>query len=264
MIFTTSDASSLARSLSCREYAEYASCALVALACFGEYVADFTNWFTAGIKERKERLAKRSTLLLISALALELICLVKTNTISGLLIGSLSDKAGTADTKAQSALEAAGGAKEKADAVEKKADDLLKKYEAAERELITLKAKSLPRRLSSEEIGLLRTRIAAFPANSISLACVNGGKEAFDFEQDFVNALDPIRRLKQYLTSCSEIVGGGVYPSPIQIEAGAERQGDADILVKALVDIGIERKTIARKANDDKTFLGLTIGPKGP
>src|SRR2546428_470328 len=41
--------------------------------------ADFTNWFTGGIEERKELLAKGSTLLLVGSLALELICLVRTN-----------------------------------------------------------------------------------------------------------------------------------------------------------------------------------------
>jgi hypothetical protein len=103
MIFT--DVSSLATSLEHWEWAEYAACALVALGCTGEYVAEFTDLWTGGLKERKDRLAKRSTLLLISALALELMCLVKTNSISGILIGSLSEKARAADLKAQSAVD---------------------------------------------------------------------------------------------------------------------------------------------------------------
>jgi hypothetical protein len=115
MIFTSSDVSSLARSLERWEWAEYASCALVALGCTGEYIAEFTVCWTGGIKERKDRLAKRSTLLLISALALELMCLVKTNSISGMLIGSLSEKASAAETKSQSALAKAGIAENKAD-----------------------------------------------------------------------------------------------------------------------------------------------------
>jgi hypothetical protein len=145
MIFTASDVESLSRSLARWEVAEYACAALVALACAGEYIADFTDWFTCGVKESKERLAKRSTLLLIAALALELVCLVKTNSLSGMLIGSLSDKAGAADTKAQSAIDksslaenkasvaavtasnagiAAGKAQEKVDAVAKRAEEV--------------------------------------------------------------------------------------------------------------------------------------------
>src|SRR2546423_11867501 len=103
MILASSDTSSLAVSLSCWETGEYCACALVALACAGEYIADFTSWFTAGIEERKQRLAKLSTLLLIASLAFELVCLVRTNSLSAQLIGSLSDKATAADTKAQSA-----------------------------------------------------------------------------------------------------------------------------------------------------------------
>jgi hypothetical protein len=114
MIFTTSDVSSLAVSLQRWEWAEYGSCALVALGCTGEYIAEFTDCWTGGLKEKRDRLAKRSTLLLISALALELLCLVKTNSISGMLIGSLSEKASTADTKAQSALDKTGLAESKA------------------------------------------------------------------------------------------------------------------------------------------------------
>jgi len=109
-----SDASSLAQSLSRWEYAEYVSCAFVALACAGEGVAEFTDWLTNGVEDRKKKLAKLSTLVLIASLAAELVCLVRTNTLSGQLIGSLSEKAGIADTKAQSAKITAEQADEKA------------------------------------------------------------------------------------------------------------------------------------------------------
>jgi len=104
MIFTAEDVASLSTSLSRWEDAEYVCAFLVAVACAGEYIADFTDWFTGGIEERKRRLAKRSTLLLIVALALELTCLVKTNSLSGLLIGSLSDKAEKAEEDAKRAI----------------------------------------------------------------------------------------------------------------------------------------------------------------
>src|ERR1035437_6001349 len=104
MTFTASDVSSLAKSLSRWEVAEYIFAGFVTVACAGEYVADFKDWFTGGDKAKKQRLAKASTLLLIAALALELTCLVKTNSLSGQLIGSLDEKAGEADTKANTAL----------------------------------------------------------------------------------------------------------------------------------------------------------------
>jgi len=149
MTLTVSDVASLSKSLSRWEFAEYACAVLVTTACAGEYVAEFTNGFTGGIEERKERLGKRSTLLLVFSLALELICLVKTNNLSGMLIGSLSDKAAAADTKAQSALEksslaesrardagtAAGEAQQKADTVAKQAEELMRKLHEAEANL---------------------------------------------------------------------------------------------------------------------------------
>ncbi|MGA3315391.1 MAG: hypothetical protein ABSC64_03010 [Candidatus Korobacteraceae bacterium] len=62
MILTASDVSSLAKSLSRWEVAEYIFAGLVTVACAGEYVADFKDWFTGGDKAKKERLAKASTL----------------------------------------------------------------------------------------------------------------------------------------------------------------------------------------------------------
>jgi hypothetical protein len=131
MIFIASGVESLSRSLGRWEIAEYVCAGLVAVACAGEYIADFTDWFTCGVKEKKDRLAKRSTLLLIASLALELVCLVKTNSLSGRLVGSLSEKAAAADTKAQSALEASGKAQDKADVVAKQADALKTRMEVA-------------------------------------------------------------------------------------------------------------------------------------
>ncbi len=116
MTLSPADIESLSTSLAWWEFAEYVCAGLVTLACFGEYVADFKDWFTAGIKERKERLAKISTLLLIAALSAELICLVRTNQLSGKLIGSLNAEAGEADRKARVATEKAGQATTKADA----------------------------------------------------------------------------------------------------------------------------------------------------
>lgn len=132
MILTEPDASSLAKSLAHWEYAEYFSCSLVALGCAGEYVAEFTNWWTDGLGEKKHRLAKGSTLLLVCALAFELVCLMKTNTISGLLVGSLADKAAAADTKAQAALTKSSLAGQKADEATAAATDALGKSAVAQ------------------------------------------------------------------------------------------------------------------------------------
>jgi hypothetical protein len=275
LIAELSDASLLTRSLSMWETAEYVCCGLVAVACAGEYIADFTNWLTAGDEWRKKRLAKGSTLLLIASLACELFCLVQTNSISGQLIGSLSDKATNADTKAQSALDKSGTAEIKADAAVRKSDDLLAKYTAAEREIIELKAAKLPRRLSSNQKEIFRSAVTSFKGETFNIFCATPGgdaKEPLDFEMDFVNAmgLPNVSSVPKvpvnvgYLITCSVMLVGGIFIPPIQVEAGIDRQGDADILVKALKKIGINKKDITRKPNDNKALLSLTIGPKAP
>ena len=122
MALTPSDVTSLTFTLSCWEIAEYCFGGLVAVACLGEYAADFTNWFTHGIEERKRRLAKRSTLLLIASLALELICLVRTNQISGQLVGSLAGKADEAYRKSDAAVANADSAIDKSKNASEAAD----------------------------------------------------------------------------------------------------------------------------------------------
>lgn len=101
---TASEVSSLADTLTKWEYAEYFFAALVTIACFGEYVAAFKDWFTWGKEKRKKLLEQYSTLLLVGALALELVCLVRTNQLSGKLIGSLSERSEEAVQRSRRAL----------------------------------------------------------------------------------------------------------------------------------------------------------------
>ena len=118
MMLTTSDVESTAKLLGRWEVAEYIFSGFVAIACFGEYVGEFPDWFT---KECKHRISKVSTWVLIAALALELVCVVKTNSLYGMLVGSLADKAAAADSKAQSALNNSSAAQPTVDAVGKRA-----------------------------------------------------------------------------------------------------------------------------------------------
>jgi hypothetical protein len=146
-----------------------------------------------------------------------------------------------------------------ADAVAKQEEDLLHKYEAAERELIALKAKSRPRRLSSAQKDFLRQKIPSFTTKTIWVSCVNGGQETSDFAQDFIAAFNA-----GHFPGCSQIVGFSPNLPLVQVEAGLDRQNDADILVKALTDIGINKNEIARKPSDNRALLFITIGPKAP
>jgi len=134
MSLTPSEVASLTNALAYWEAAEYVCAALVTIGCIGEYAADFTNWFTGGIKERKERLAKRSTLLLISALSLELICLVRTNELSGRVIGSLDERSQSAVDNSAKALGDSGKAVEVSDKAKVTASEAMAEASSARHE----------------------------------------------------------------------------------------------------------------------------------
>jgi len=102
MTFAASDVSSLSQSLHLWEGAEYISEAFVILACAGEMVADLGERWLG--ETRKRRVERHSTILLVAALSVSLMCLVRTNELSGSVIGSLGDKAEEADRKAKTAI----------------------------------------------------------------------------------------------------------------------------------------------------------------
>jgi hypothetical protein len=102
MIFTAAGASSLADSLSRWEWGEYVSEAFVIIACAGELVADLGRECVT--RAHRDRILRLSTILLVAALSASLICLVRTNELSGNVIGSLGEKANLADTKAKMAI----------------------------------------------------------------------------------------------------------------------------------------------------------------
>lgn len=167
------------------------------------------------------------------------------------------------------AKDSAKKAQDSADAVGRQYGDLLEKYEAAEKEIIELKAAKLPRRLSSDQKDLFRAAVNSFTVKTFDIACVSlggGSKEILDFELDFVDAINNKSPVKfQYLLSCATFVGGAVtFVPPIQVEIGADRAQDGAVLIKALEQIGIKRKEIETKPNSNRSLLGLTLGPKTP
>lgn len=171
MILTASDVESLSRSLSRWEWGEYISEAFVIIACAGELVADLeASWLT---EERKKHLQRRSTILLVAALSVSLICLVRTNERSGSVIGSLGDKAEDADKKAAKALTDSGTAQRKADEASTVAGDAL------------TKAGNAAESLGKAEDEANKARVAA--SNALVLAR-GARQEADSFEKDITSA----------------------------------------------------------------------------
>jgi hypothetical protein len=195
MTITPSDASSLAQSLTHWEWAEYVACAFVAIACAGEYVASFTDWFTAGAEPRKRRLEKRSTLLLIVSLSVELFCLVQTNSISGQLIGSLSDKATNAERKAQSALDKSVGAETKAGEAGHKSVEALTRAHAAEDSLAEAEADARKAQVAAAS-ALATATNASNRAGRAEAYLGKAEAEAKDAQAASSNALDLAREAR--------------------------------------------------------------------
>jgi hypothetical protein len=117
---TPSEVASIARWLSFWEAAEYISETLVALGCFGEYVAEYTNWLKTD--ERKHTLGRRSLIVLILGISVGLLSLIKTNALSGEVIGSLGDQSQAAGDKAVKASIDADAAIGKVKAASEEAD----------------------------------------------------------------------------------------------------------------------------------------------
>lgn len=254
MILMASDASSLARSLSRWEVAEYFSCALVALGCAGEYVSEFTNWLTAGDEERQKRLAKRSTLLLIASLALELVCLVRTNSLSGQLIGSLSDKASSADAKAQSALEKSEAAKTKADAADMAADGALRKAREAEEYAAW-------RTISDHQAKLIRAYVgSSLDGHTLTIQADPNETETWAFANRIALSFGMMRATATIWPQ------GWIVPAGLKFSIGKNRKKDFDLMVKALGAAGVDKAARLRKQSDHKGAsdddLILTVGPR--
>jgi len=167
MFLTASDVSELSNALSWWERGEYFFSFVVAAACFGEYVADFKpQWYRTGDTERdekrKESISKRSTLVLVVALVFELLCVARSNTLAGEVIGSINDlatnaagqatsaldKAQRANGLAQSASDTAGPAKTAADQAKSEAD------------AAALKADAVSKKTEQIDAGLRETQFA--------------------------------------------------------------------------------------------------------
>jgi hypothetical protein len=107
-------------------------------------------------------------------------CLVKTNSISGMLIGSLSDKAEKADAKAQSAIDKSSLAEHKADAANTNSSTALSQATDA----LTKAGKA------AESLGKAEDEAnKAQTASSSALTLARGARqEADSFEKDIVSA----------------------------------------------------------------------------
>jgi hypothetical protein len=256
------------------ELAEYISCGLVTTACFGEFIADFTDWFTGGAKEKKERLAKLSTLLLIASLALELICLVRTNQISGKLIGSLAEKAEEAKanlgkqeeraTKAESELaelqKAAADAKSTQQKVEINLETQRRRAADAEKELLALRMQHLPRSLhfgSQQDIDATIDLLRHNPS-AAEILYKDGDAEAYWLADEIFAIL----RMAEWKVSKPMTVPREIEPNVVE-ELGAQTLG-VTITAKAILSSPKKDDPYSLLRGALVRWLGQVYGGRNP
>jgi hypothetical protein len=136
MILTSPDTSSL---LTRWEWAEYVGEGLVVIGCIGEVLADFGEDFLG--RKHSKRLERLSSVILIVGLLLSLKALMRTNELSGSVIGGLGEKsqaaeqkADTAERKAQTALQDSSTASSRANDAKEVAGQAQKTAAGAKKE----------------------------------------------------------------------------------------------------------------------------------
>jgi hypothetical protein len=297
MIVTASDVESLSRSLSLWEWGEYISEAFVVIACAGELVADLkVGWLT---EERKKHLQRRSTVLLVAALSVSLLCLVRTNQLSGSVIGSLGDKAEEADRKAREAItDSSTALSQTRDALTKaeKAQDSLGKAEAeankaqtASSNALTLargarqeadsfekdiaaakgaaskaEAKLADRTLTDEQVRSIAGKLRVFSGQAYTVTAYWDSKESLGIANRIHSALLLAKWSYSDEGSKSMMLGGEigvlVWTHP---EAGENTKKAAASLIDALNAEGIEATPRLQNPQNPKSdMIAVNVGAK--
>jgi hypothetical protein len=297
MMFVASDVSSLAGSLSRWEWGEYISEAFVIIACAGELVADLgRKCLTRANRDRIERL---STILLVVALSASLICLVRTNELSGNVIGSLGKKADLADTKAKTAIadsstalsqakdalgeaEKAAGSLGKAEdeastaqtaasnalalarGARQEADSFEKDIAAAKEAAAKAEAKLADRTLTDEQVRSIGGKLKVFGGQTYTVTAYWDSKESLGIANRIHSALLLAEWSFSQEGSKSMMLGGVigvlVWTHP---DADETAKKAADLLVSVLNAEGIEASQRQQNPKNPKTnTISLSVGAK--
>jgi hypothetical protein len=294
MTFTLFDALSVPQSLHRWEIGEYVSEGFVILGCAGELVADLA---TCVNRRTRKHIERWSTIVLVLGLSIGLKCLIRTNELSGEVIGSLGDRADEADQKAKTAISDSGTALAQAkDALEKasKAQESLGKAETnaakaqgvasgarnlatsaendvkqlqgslekAAKDLDDLQARIAWRTISDEQKNGLRDRLQAFRGRTVKVAWVSSESEPNTFAPQLIDALTYAG-----LTVTAEPMGLAVLQSKEYKALGLLVEGDTHVdfvlaLGKALVCTSLTKPRI--KMYPSSGDVTIRIRPKDP
>ena len=295
MILASSD---IASSLRHWEWAEYISEGFVILGCAGELFADLGKRCVD--RPLLQHIERWSTIVLVIALTVGLKCLVKTNEISGYVIGSLGDEADEADAKAKTAisdsttalaqakdaLTKAGTAQEslgKAETEAKNAQTLAanaftlssgarKEADSFERDIVLAKeaaakaeAKLADRTLSDAQVVSIGDELKRFKGQPYTITAYWDSKESLGLANRIHPALHDVAKWAYSDEGTKSMMLGGIVGVQVWTHPDADKSTKeaATALINALNAEGIETEPRQQNPKNPKTnMININIGSK--
>jgi hypothetical protein len=257
------------------EYGEYASAAVVILGVVGEFLADFSNvWRVRDVPDRRDKLRKLSTLVLIAGLAAELVCLVSTNVVSGHIIASLGRQAAeaiatakrfeaqiasasSASTEAVAEVKAAEAriaeARRAASEADARAAEAGRMAEAERLERIKLEAIVAPRSLSLDQQRLIAAACGRFHGHAVLVSSYGMDGEGAALGEQIMSALRSAGVVVADNRGASAVSGG--FDVGVHVRGPDAEHAFISILGNALSSIGRLKVMV----NDPPPKLGAMI-----
>jgi len=279
------------------EWGEYISEGFVIVACAGELVADFGKKRLT--EAHRNHVQRFSTVLLVAALSAALICLVRTNELSGNVIGSLGSKAEEADREARTAISDSSTALSQAkDALTEagkaadslgKAEDKANKAQTASSNALTLasrarqeadsfekditsakeaaakaEAKLADRTLSDEQVRSIAAKLRVFAGQPYTVTAYWDSKESLGIANRIYSALLLAKWAYSDEGSKGMMLGGEigvlVWTHP---DAGENTKKAATALIDALNAQGIEATPKLQNPKNPKSdMISVNVGAK--
>jgi hypothetical protein len=191
--------------------------------------------------------------------------LIKFQQTSRVSIANADARAAEANEKAAAAGE--GTAKALAEAANANARTQLLEVEAAgqkeraataEKDLLALRQKIAPRRLTAEQKTKLTSALRPFSPAPINLAWAGpGGQESADLASDIIDAITSAG-----IPIPSRNILMDQYFKRVFMRAGTARMPEAEVIAAFLIESGLADKPVLVEPNADQQFLTILIGSK--
>lgn len=263
------------------EYGEYASAAIVIAGVVGEFLADFTN--ICGVRQsrdRRDRVGKISTLILLAGLALELVCIVRANILSSRIIASLGQQTAqavatargfesriadsearikSAEAQVASANASSRDAVVKVAEAEARAAEARSMAEAERLERIRLQAIVAPRSLSLDQQQQIATAVRRFAGHRVLVSSYGLDGEGAALGAQIIILLRSVLGNDNVLDDRASLVVTGGFELGVHVRGPDSESALVSTLSDALSSIG----QLQTFVNDPRPRTGGAMGGGG-